>query len=260
MAVAAIALAVFAFWAWRPDVGAGAQTDVPSGAQRIAGGDGGGLPRASAADEKLDQRALANVVALADAEGAQLLLIARHGHLVIEHYAPGVNADSLVNGGAMTSAVLALADGARDKLSANLWQPLNAHEARLSECCLYARAADWLRVGILLAADGRFEGADVVPGTAVAQLQNAGSSLEAGARASGAEAFVGRDVYFLRGSDRTRVWISPAAQIVALHVAGPARANGWDETQLFNLILRSAADRVASNAETSLLNQLVPGH
>jgi hypothetical protein len=45
-----------------------------------------------------------------------------------------------------------------------------------------------------------------------------------------------------------------------LQVAGSAGANGWDETQLPNLVVRAVEDRAAVKPGAALLNQLVPGH
>jgi hypothetical protein len=261
LVVAAVVLGV-ALWFWQRGTSdpsrAPGDTAQPAGL-KIAGGDGGGLPRALPADEKLDEKAVNNAVALADANGTTAFLVARHGHLLIEHYAAGGRAATLLDGGGMTDTVLALAEGDAKLISNRLWQPLNAHDAWLDGCCLRARPIDWLRLGILLAQDGRFEGGDVVPANAITRLRTAGTALESGSKASGAEPFAARDVYYLRGNDRTRLWIAPSLQIVALHVAGPAGANGWDETQLFNQLLRAATDRTTANSG-DLLNQLVPGH
>jgi hypothetical protein len=249
-------------WLWQRH---GGDSSRPSGAAvsaaalKIAGGDGGGLPRALPADEQLDAQSLANAAALAEAGGARVLLVARHGHLLIERYANDAAAQELVDGGDMSAAVLALVDNNATQISRRLWQPLNAHAAWLDGCCIKALPTDWLRLGILLAQDGRYEGSDIVTSGVIARLRTANGATAAGSGASGAEPFAVRNVYYLRGPDRMRLWIAPDLQIVALHVGGPAGANGWDETQLFNQILRAAADR-STAASGDLLNQLVPGH
>jgi len=183
---------------------------VPPAGQPVAGGDGGGLPRAMPAEEGLEQPGLDAARAQAHALGARALLVLRHGHLVLEE-APGLKADELVPGGDMGEAVQGLLAGIALRelglsapprglvpaqfvaaieregklpyaryLSRSIWQPLNAAGASLSGdaaalaqgCCLAARAVDWLRVGALLLDDGRFEGTEVVPpGWARAMLQ-----------------------------------------------------------------------------------------
>jgi hypothetical protein len=262
LVVAAVLLGV-ALWLWQRSGGDASQvsgTGAQSSGIRIMGGDGGGLPRALPADEKLDEQALGRAVALANANGAAVLLVARHGHLLVEYYSKGSTAATLLNGGGMTAALLALVDADAQRLSSRVWQPLNAHDAWLEGCCVRARPMDWLRLGILLAQDGRFEGSDIVSATLIARLRTTGTTIEAGSKASGAEPFATREVFYLRGNDRTRLWIAPSLQIVALHVAGPAGANGWDETQLFNQLLRATTDRSNAAAPGDLLNQLVPGH
>ncbi len=255
--VTLLLLALIGAWQWQQHW-RGAATP-PQRGTRIAGGDGGGLPRARPTEEKLDEPSLGHAVALADANGVSVLLVARHGHLLVEHYANGATATDLLDGAGMTAAVLALAGNDAQQLSGRLWQPLNTHDAWLDGCCLRARYADWLRVGILLAQDGRFEGAELVPAPLVAALRSQGAALEAGSKASGAEPFAARDVVYLRGADRTRLWLSPQLQLVVLQVAGAAGANGWDETQLFNQIARAVTDRSAA-AAGDLLHQLVPNH
>jgi hypothetical protein len=242
-----------ALWLWQHH-GATAPGDP------IAGGDGGGLPRATPDAEHFAASALNNAVALSDANGLSVLLVARHGHLIIEHYADGASADQLINGAGMSSAVLALAGNDATQISSRLWQPLNAQAARLDGCCLWARAVDWLRVGMLLAQNGAFEGSEIVSAVLLRQLHAAATVFEDGAKAAGAEPFAAHGVYYLRGADRTRLWIAPQQQIVVLQVAGAAGKNGWDETQMFNLMLRATTDSSAPDSSTSLLNQLVPGH
>jgi hypothetical protein len=258
-AVVMLLLLAIALWQWQSHRHAAGTTTAQRGL-KIVGGDGGGLPRARPAEEKLDDVALSHAESLAEANGVAVLLIARHGHLLLEHYSHDAVADDLLDGAGMTAAVLALAGGEAQQLSSRLWQPLNAHDAWLAGCCLRARYADWLAVGILLAQDGRFEGAEIAPAGLIAQLRSQGTALEAGSKASGTEPFAMRDVYYLHGAQRTRLWVSPALQLVVLQVAGAAGANGWDETQLFNQIVRAVTDRTEAAAATDLLHQLVPNH
>ena len=202
--VVALVLAAAAAWlALRPHV-------VPLAGQAVAGGDGGGLPRATPAEEGMEQAGLDAAGALARSFGARALLVMRHGHLVLEQ-ATGLAAGELVPGGGMGDAVQGLLAGVAVRelgieappgglvpaqfvaaveregklpyatyLSRSVWQPLNAGGALLAGdaaavargCCLAARATDWLRIGALLLDDGRFEGTQVAPpGWAHAMLQ-----------------------------------------------------------------------------------------
>ncbi|MGH8213510.1 MAG: hypothetical protein ACREPP_09830, partial [Rhodanobacteraceae bacterium] len=182
-------LAVVGVWQWQhahaPDA-----VGLP-----VGGGDAGGLPRADASSEGFDATPLEAATVWAGQERNGALLVSRHGHLLIEQYAGDVNVASLVNGGAMSDALVLLAAGVAvpqhgmavpatetidiaqltaviakasgrsfpQFLSRNIWQPLNAAPARWSEQKLRARAIDWLRVAELLLHDGRFEGTQVVP-------------------------------------------------------------------------------------------------
>lgn len=175
----------------------------------VAGGDGGGLPRATPEAEGFDAAALAQAGAQARAMGAGTLLVLRHGHLVHEQYGAGSDAGTLVAGGAMSEALEAIVVGVAvrerglelptgrfdaqelargiaaasgqaypEYLARSLWQPLNAAPARLVPsagssalaCCLAARAGDWLRVASLMMEGGRFEGTQIVAAQWLARM------------------------------------------------------------------------------------------
>lgn len=288
------AVAVLALW-WRGSAPAPAALSGIS----IAGGDGGALPRATAEAENLDAMALDTALESAKADGASVFMVARHGHLLVEHYGAGTAAATLIDGGAMTEALVTLSVGIaatdgklaaadmialsadaqisalrsatgvsfEEYLSQHLWQPLNAGAARHSGCCVLARASDWLRVGMLLLQSGNFEGTDMVSPAWIARMRapvpgNArrGTGVWLGADASGAEPFADHELFYLRGPDRMRLWLVPSLQLAVLLVAGPAGANGWDEARLPNQVIRAVNDRRAVDSARSLLNQLVPGH
>ena len=172
----------------------------PLAGQPVPGGDGGGLPRATAEDEGLEPAGLEAARSQARALGARALLVMRHGHLVLED-AHALPAGELVPGGAMGEGAQALLAGVATRelgitlpagelapaqlvagiehegkqpyaryLSHSIWQPVNAAPALLvgdaaasvQGCCLAARATDWLRIAALLLEGGRFEGTQVV--------------------------------------------------------------------------------------------------
>jgi len=228
-----------------------AQRPAPAGVV-VAGGDGGGLPRATAAEEGIDAAGLERAVQLADALPARALLVMRHGHLVLEHYRGGATAQDLVDGGGFSDALLALLAGiaqrerglevpagaydravlapavaaaggmpVADYLSRSVWQPLNAAPARwlpvttgsVAGCCLAARATDWLRVAALLMGGGRFEGTQVLEPAWLARM------------GTPAPADDGRGF---------GLWLAPAAEgaepFAAVHVVflrGPGRTRLW---------------------------------
>src|SRR5258706_9865211 len=150
----------------------------------IAGGDGGGLPRAGAADEHFATAALDGLRAAARQRRLELLLIARHGHLVLEYYATPGDTAELRDGGTLTAALLAQAGAERPAepaalsaaLSRQIWQPLNAQDARLVDGRIYARATDWLRLGVLLLGAGQFEGTDVTTAARIADVHFASTA------------------------------------------------------------------------------------
>jgi hypothetical protein len=78
---------------------------------RVQGGDAGGLPRAQPADEHLNDAALKLVGDDAVASGLQLLVVLRHGHIVFERYAHGIDVRSEQDLGGFAQALLALASG-----------------------------------------------------------------------------------------------------------------------------------------------------
>jgi hypothetical protein len=77
----------------------------------VRGGDGGGLPLAQPAAEHMDAGALERIVQDPAAAGLQALLVMRHGHLIYSRYGHGIDADTVVDGGAFARALVALAAG-----------------------------------------------------------------------------------------------------------------------------------------------------
>ena len=250
----------------------------------IHGGDGGGLPRAEASQEGFDERALRSAWAYADTQRGRALLITRHGHLVLEQYARGADADTLIGGGELDQALLMLAAGVAVErygmtmvagerceaaclvhaiarasgqdypsfLSRHVWRPLNAAPARWLAAGVRARPSDWLRIAGVLMHDGRFEGTQVVPAGWVARL---GATRPA----SGAEPFAVGEVLVLRGAEVTLLWLAPRLDLAILSVASaPPAGAAVDETRLPRMIMRSLRDLPATGGAG--LNDLVPGH
>ena len=276
-AVVAALLAAALAWRWST-----LHTVHPGGIV-IAGGDGGRLPRADAAQEGFDSVALQAAAAFARAQGAQALLVMRHGHLVLEQYGSGAGADTLFDGGELARAVLLLAAGvAVDRyampvpdttridaqrlataiagasgeaypqfLSRHLWRPLDAAPARWLNPGLRARATDWMRVAGVLLHDGRFEGTQVVPPGWIARLGAPRGPL-------GAEPFRPGEVVVFHGG-ATMLWLAPGADLSILCVDGyPSAGFAADETRLPRMIMRAL--REAPSGHGASLNDLVPGH
>lgn len=276
LALAALLL-VFGAWQWR------GRAAVDANAVLVAGGDGGGLPRAAAVTEGFDASALQAAAELARRQSLSELLVMRHEHLVLEQYAGGADAETLVDGGTFANTVVMLAAGigvaqyglavsALESfepaaltaaiatasgqsfprfLSQNLWQPLNAAPAQWSGSTMRARGSDWLRVAGLLLHDGRFEGTQIVPVGWALRIRRP-------VTAAGAEPFAAEDVYFLRGPGATRLWLVPRFEVAILGVGAAPFAGVVDETRLPNSIIRALRDRQSSTGVS--LNDLVPGH
>src|SRR5580765_5990319 len=77
----------------------------------VAGGDGGGLPRAEPALEGFDAAAFQAAATAAFRQDTRALLVTRHGHLVYERYARGAEVGTLVDGAEMAQALLVIAAG-----------------------------------------------------------------------------------------------------------------------------------------------------
>ena len=289
LAAVALLLAAVA-WRWHA-------VRVPEqGAMMIAGGDAGGLPRAEADAEGFDAKALQAAVELARVQQSSGLLVTRHGHLVVERYFEHADADTLVDGGEFSDALLTVAVGiavtqygqpapvlsgadpgpltafiARTSrlaypqfLSRNVWQPLNAAPARCRGLQISARAVDWLRVAELLLHDGRFEGTQVAPAGWVLRMRPSatsgdrpGTGLHGKAVTPGAEPFASDDAFFMRGPGGTRLWLVPRLDLAILSFGGSA-ADRADETRLPNALIRALRDRPPSTGVD--LRNLVPNH
>lgn len=275
--IAVVALCALAVaWRWRV-------THVEDTAGTlIAGGDGGGLPRAAPALEGFDVPALQAVATAAFRQGSNALLIERHGHLVLEQYAHGADASALVAGGELAYTLLIMASGIAaaqhgmimpappldsDRLAAaiatasgmsypqflsrQVWQPLNAAPARWLSPGVNARADDWLRVAELLMHDGRFEGTQIVPPGWVARHANLLSG-------PGAEPLTAGGVTGLRGPGATRLWLVPRFDVAILRVAGAPAPGGTIDETLAHTIVSALRDRPATGGAS--LSDLVPGH
>jgi hypothetical protein len=78
----------------------------------IKGGDGGGAPQSTAADEGFEPAALQEAARQAQAIGAEALIVRRHGHVVLAIFAKGFSENSQINGGDLSGLPLGLAMGA----------------------------------------------------------------------------------------------------------------------------------------------------
>ncbi len=163
-------------------------------------------------------------------------------------------------------------------LSEALWRKIGAADAWLwldrpggtahADCCLLARQGDWIRVGELLANNGRYQGDEIMPPGWVAQMlgptkgnSTYGSYVKVSAGKTVGEPYAASDAFLVEGRGY-RLWIVPSMQLVIFR-AGPATrgAPAWDDARIPNLIIRGARDYVPPQARPGVnLKNLVPNH
>jgi len=161
-----------------------------------------------------------------------------------------------------------------DYLASRLWQPLRAAEAALwmdreggvprGFCCLFASARDWLRVGLLLAADGKVGERQLIASEWVQAMKtpsstnpNFGMHLWLGSpptkerkyndysvKAFHSEKFLAEDIYYIDGFGGQRVYVVPSRDLIVVRT-GVSQLD-WDDAPLINTIIR-AADEGASS-------------
>jgi CubicO group peptidase (beta-lactamase class C family) len=152
-------------------------------------------------------------------------------------------------------------------VSTGLWKPLGAKDAALwldrpggtarAFSYFMARPRDWLRVGILIAGGGTFEGREILPAewigamtTPSARNPNYGLHLWRGSPASGTRLYNRNtprgvthsapyrvdDVVFLDGGGGHRVYVVPSRKLVIVRTGAVNRPD-WDDAILPNAIL-----------------------
>lgn len=160
-------------------------------------------------------------------------------------------------------------------LAEKLWTPLGGNAGELymdrkggmpsTYCCFRAAPRDWLRLGAMLASEGRVGDKQVVPAEWIKEMQTP-SSLNAhygysvwlgldpdgirnytndGRGIPHKETFVEPDIYFLEGGGYRTLWIIPSKKMAILRL-GYSDPN-WDTSVIPNTILRGmkAAEPVA---------------
>lgn len=161
-----------------------------------------------------------------------------------------------------------------DYLASRLWQPLRAAEAALwmdreggvprGFCCLFASARDWLRVGLLLAADGKVGERQLIASEWVQAMKtpsstnpNFGMHLWLGSppqkerkyndysvKAFHSEKFLADDIYYIDGFGGQRVYVVPSRDLIVVRT-GVSQLD-WDDAPLINMIIRAADEGVSS--------------
>jgi CubicO group peptidase (beta-lactamase class C family) len=154
-----------------------------------------------------------------------------------------------------------------DYLSSKIWAPIGAGDGELymdrdggmpaTYCCYRATPRDWLRLGAMLASDGRAGERQVVPAEWLREMRTGsranpyyGYSLWLGAPPDGkrryspdskfavgqSEPFASEDLYFLEGGGFRTLWIVPSRRLAILRLGYMSK--DWDTAAIPNAILR----------------------
>lgn len=164
--------------------------------------------------------------------------------------------------------ILERATGSRyaDYLSRRLWQPLGAADALVmldqpsgmvrTSANLFARAEDWVRLGVLFADDGKMEGRQVVAPSWIRAMAtpskanpNYGLHLwrasphapkrhyntATEAHVPAAQPFLAEDMVYFDGAGAQRVYSSPKERLVIVRIGQPSF--DWDDSRIPNEIV-----------------------
>jgi len=141
-------------------------------------------------------------------------------------------------------------------LTERLWKPMGAGSIkfRVAEnqqrpggvsagCCVRARIGDWMRVGELLAHDGVFAGNQLTPPRYVhLMLRPVHKDSPRGYYTRVDGDFATRDVAWLEGHDKQRLWIVPSLRLTILRIGAALPASqGWDEAMIPDSIIRGTS-------------------
>jgi len=155
-----------------------------------------------------------------------------------------------------------------DLLSNKLWQKIAQDDASVvldseennmprTYCCLNATARDWLRIGIIILNEGKFNEKQIVPKSWVKEMktpsatnpnygyltwlgtehqENRVYNPKSTATGFHTEPFDDRDIIYLDGFGGQRVYIIPSKELVIVRTG--AGQMGWDDSVLPNTISR----------------------
>jgi CubicO group peptidase (beta-lactamase class C family) len=124
-----------------------------------------------------------------------------------------------------------------DYLSTRIWAPMGAEAdaswgvdnsgQETAQCCLSAVARDWLRLGLLLAADGVRDGREVIPRAWVLEATTASAAFQVAGTATrtlgyGYQTWLlpgARRQFMLMGIHGQAILVDPDAKLVLVHTA-----------------------------------------
>jgi CubicO group peptidase (beta-lactamase class C family) len=155
--------------------------------------------------------------------------------------------------------ILERATGRRyaEYLSERLWKPLGASDAAIwldrrggmakAFGGIFATPEDWARIGLLILHEGKADGKQIVPRDWIRQMITSSPSEvdygyqvwlgNGGIRSEDRdEPFLAKDIIYLDGKYKQRVYIIPSENLVIVRLGEQARR--WDDAYLPNAILR----------------------
>lgn len=214
----------------------------------------------------------------------------RHDQIIINDYPltndPGTRHDYSNATSELVAPVIERATGQRygHYLSEALLKPIGAAGGSIwvnrpggtahSGCCLLLPAQSWLRMAVLLAQDGVWNGHRLLPAgyvsamrTPTAQNPHYGLGVYVAGRYAEwrgplnpeitfgrirhSEPYLDKDLYLFDGNSNQVVYVVPGAQMIVLRTGGnPPRDKPWDNAFLPNLLIRDLqAHRITSAVE-----------
>lgn len=240
-------------------------------------------PRVTPDYAGIDADALNAAAAYAGERRSRALIVWRRGHIAFEKYWEGSDFNTVLDTGEFSATLSALLLGiARAEggtvpnagepyaryLSERLWKRIGAADARLSPHSpgLLARQGDWIRLGELLVSDGAYQTEQIVPRGWIAQMLATarGTQLQLGepydpARSVAGEPYATRDVFFLAGFSKNRLWLVPSLGIAILRTGVNRNDDDWDDARIPNLVIRGTAGYQPAIGPGGL-ESLVPNH
>ena len=155
-----------------------------------------------------------------------------------------------------------------DYLSDAIWKPIGAQDAYVwldreggrphFNAALFAQAEDWLRLGVMIAQEGRFGDQQVVPESWIAEMAEPSAAKEnygmvwlaepfeaerqlaeeVPYTVEASEPFTIEDLMIFDGYGGQRVYVSPSEDLVIVRIGATVR-DGWDDSELPNLIAQA---------------------
>jgi len=211
-----------------------------------------------------------------------------HERIIVEEYpltdAPGSKYEYNNATSELVALLIERATGRRyaEFVSREVLQPIGAAGGEVwvnrpgglahSGCCIMLPPETWLRLGILLLEDGRWNGKRLLPTDYVAEMRTAteenphyglglwvggpyverrgfANAARPGPKVLHSEPYLARDIFMFDGNSNQIVYVVPSEQLVILRTGdSPPKSPEWDNSKLPNMLLRGLLVRSKSPA------------